>query len=280
MPIYVAEDSADTWTHPEIFQLDKNLIPKKVAGVPPDYFSADGQLWGNPLYRWHRLRRRGYDWWVDRMKGMSSLFDIIRIDHFIGFANYYSVKHGSPNARNGKWIVGPGKKLFQTLNRELPGIRIVAEDLGCVNARVQKLLDWCGYPGMKVLTFGFDSDESNPHYIDHYTANTVAYTGTHDNDTVRGWAEKASPEALAFAGKKLGFSTPEEAPEAFIRALFESPCDTVIVPMQDVLGLDGSTRMNFPGITGGNWQWRMKPDALTADLSLRFYTLNRQTNRR
>lgn len=280
MPIYVAEDSADTWTHPDIFQLDKNLVPKKVAGVPPDYFSADGQLWGNPLYRWHRLRRRGYDWWVDRMRGMSSLFDIIRIDHFIGFANYYSVKHGMPNARSGKWIVGPGKKLFQVLNRELPGIRIVAEDLGCVNARVQKLLDWCGYPGMKVLTFGFDSDESNPHYIGHYTANTVAYTGTHDNDTVRGWADKASPEALAFAGKKLGFTTPEEAPEAFIRALFESPCDTVIVPMQDILGLDGSTRMNYPGKTGGNWQWRMKPDALTADLSLRYYKLNRQTNRR
>ena len=280
MPIYVAEDSADTWTHPEIFQLDRNLIPKKVAGVPPDYFSADGQLWGNPLYRWHRLRRRGYDWWVDRMRGMASLFDIIRIDHFIGFANYYSVKHGMPNARSGKWIVGPGKKLFQVLNRELPGIRIVAEDLGCVNDRVRKLLDWCGYPGMKVLTFGFDSDESNPHFIDHYTANTVAYTGTHDNDTVRGWADKAAPEALAFAGKKLGFSTPEEAPEAFIRALFESPCDTVIVPMQDVLGLDGSTRMNFPGTTGGNWKWRMKPDALSSELSLRYYTLNRQTNRR
>ena len=211
---------------------------------------------------------------------MASLFDIIRIDHFIGFANYYSVKHGMPNARSGKWIVGPGKKLFQVLNRELPGIRIVAEDLGCVNDRVQKLLDWCGYPGMKVLTFGFDSDESNPHFIDHYTANTVAYTGTHDNDTVRGWADKASPEALAFAGKKLGFSTPEEAPEAFIRALFESPCDTVIVPMQDVLGLDGSARMNFPGTTGGNWKWRMKPDALSPELSLRYYTLNRQTNRR
>ena len=184
MPIYVAEDSADTWTHPDIFQLDKNLVPKRVAGVPPDYFSADGQLWGNPLYRWTYLRfRRKFDWWIDRMKGMSQLFDIIRIDHFIGFANYYSVKNGMPNARKGKWVIGPGKSLFKALEREIRDIRIVAEDLGCVNNRVRRLLDWCGFPGMKVLTFGFDSDESNPHFIGHYTKNTVAYTGTHDNDS-------------------------------------------------------------------------------------------------
>ena len=280
MPIYVAEDSADTWTHPDIFQLDRNLIPKKVAGVPPDYFSEDGQLWGNPLYRWHRLGRRGYDWWVNRMKAMAGLYDMIRIDHFIGFANYYSVKHGLPNARKGRWIVGPGKKLFVVLKREVPDIRIIAEDLGCVNARVRKLLDWCGYPGMKVLTFGFDSDESNPHFIGNYQANTVAYTGTHDNDTVLGWARKASPNALAFAEKTLKFSGPEEAPEAFIRALFNSPCDTVVIPMQDILGLDDTARMNQPGTTGNNWQWRMKPGAATQSLSLKYYKLNRQTNRR
>ncbi len=280
MPIYVAEDSADTWTHPDIFQLDRNLIPKKVAGVPPDYFSEDGQLWGNPLYRWHRLGRRGYDWWVKRMKAMAGLYDMIRIDHFIGFANYYSVKHGLPNARKGRWIVGPGKKLFVVLKREVPDIRIIAEDLGCVNARVRKLLDWCGYPGMKVLTFGFDSDESNPHFIGNYQANTVAYTGTHDNDTVLGWARKASPNALAFAEKTLKFSGPEEAPEAFIRALFNSPCDTVVIPMQDILGLDDTARMNQPGTTGNNWQWRMKPGAATQSLSLKYYKLNRQTNRR
>lgn len=280
MPIYVAEDSADTWTHPDIFQLDKNLVPKRVAGVPPDYFSADGQLWGNPLYRWHRLRRRGYDWWVDRMKSMARLYDIIRIDHFIGFANYYSVRHGMPNARKGRWVVGPGKKLFVALSRDLPDIRIVAEDLGCVNDRVRRLLDWCGYPGMKVLTFGFDSDESNPHFIGNYTSNTVAYTGTHDNDTVLGWAEKASPEALAFAEKTLHFSGSAEAPDAMIRALFRSPCDTVVIPMQDILGLDGKARMNLPGTTGGNWLWRMKPGSATQELSLKYYTLNRETNRR
>ncbi|MBR3335144.1 MAG: 4-alpha-glucanotransferase [Clostridia bacterium] len=280
MPIYVAEDSADTWTHPEIFQLDKNLIPKRVAGVPPDYFCEDGQLWGNPLYRWTYLRFcRKYDWWVERMKGMSLLYDMVRIDHFIGFANYYSVKYGMPNARKGKWVVGPGKSLFRRLELEVSGIRIIAEDLGCVNDRVMRLLQWCGYPGMKVLTFGFDSDESNPHFIGHYEKNCVAYTGTHDNDTTLGWAEKADPKALAFAEKTLGFSGAKEAPEAFIRALFKSPCDTVIIPMQDILGLGGSARMNYPGSTGGNWLWRMKPDQLSLELSMKYYRLNRQTER-
>ena len=280
MPIYVAEDSADTWTNPEIFQLDRDLVPKRVAGVPPDYFSADGQLWGNPLYNWRRLRRTGYKWWIQRMKAMSELYDIIRIDHFIGFANYYAVRHGSPNARRGKWIVGPGKKLFRAMRKKLPEIRIVAEDLGCVNARVRRLLDWCGYPGMKVMTFGFDSDKSNPHYIGNYQKNTVAYTGTHDNNTTLGWAETASPEALSFAEKELSFTSPDGAPDAFIRALFASPCDTVIVPMQDILGLDEHARMNYPGTSGGNWMWRMKPDAATSDLSLKLYKLNRKTDRR
>ncbi len=280
MPIYVAEDSADTWTHPEIFQLDKNLVPKRVAGVPPDYFCEDGQLWGNPLYRWTYLRFiRKFDWWVERMKGMAKLYDMVRIDHFIGFANYYSVKNGSPNARNGKWVIGPGKSLFRRLEQEVPDIRIIAEDLGCVNARVQRLLDWCGYPGMKVLTFGFDSDESNPHHPANYVANCVAYTGTHDNDTTRGWADSADPKVLAFAGKTLGFTKPEEAPEAFIRFLFKSPCDTVIIPMQDILGLGTSARMNYPGTIGGNWLWRMKPDQLSLDLSMKYYRLNKETGR-
>ena len=280
MPIYVAEDSADTWTNPRIFQLDRNLIPKRVAGVPPDYFSEDGQLWGNPLYRWTRLRFfRKFDWWIERMKGMAKLYDMIRIDHFIGFANYYSVKHGMPNARKGKWVIGPGKSLFRRLEQEVPDIRIIAEDLGCVNNRVMHLLQWCGYPGMKVLTFGFDSDESNPHFIGHYQKNTVAYTGTHDNDTTLGWAEKADPKVLAFAEKTLGFSGALEAPDEFIRALFKGPCDTVIIPMQDILGLDGSARMNYPGTVGGNWLWRMKPDQLSLELSMKYYRLNRQTER-
>lgn len=280
MPIYVAEDSADTWTTPEIFQLDRNRIPKRVAGVPPDYFSATGQLWGNPLYRWHRLRRRGYDWWVARMKGMAKMYDMVRIDHFVGFANYYSVKHGMPDARKGRWIVGPGKSLFEVLNREVPGIRIIAEDLGCVNDRVRALLKWCGYPGMKVLTFGFDGDESNPHFPANYGSNTVAYTGTHDNTTVAGWAAEASKEAMALAMKTLDFSDPEDAPDAFIRGLFRGPCDTVVIPMQDILGLGAEARMNLPGTTGGNWLWRMKPDMLTLELSMKYNTLNTETDRR
>ena len=280
MPIYVAEDSVDTWTHPEIFQLDKNRVPKRVAGVPPDIFSADGQLWGNPLYRWNYLRSRKFEWWVARMKGMAKLYDIIRIDHFIGFANYYSIPHGAKNARHGKWVKAPGKALFRRLNAKVPDIRIIAEDLGNASPRVKKLLKWCGFPGMKVLTFGFDGDKSNPHYPGNYTENYVAYTGTHDNDTTLGWAEKADPEVLKFAMKELGFSKVEEAPEAFIQALFRLPCDTVIVPMQDILGLDGSARMNYPSTIGGNWLWRMKPGQLTGDLSMKYYLLNKQTNRR
>ena len=281
MPIYVAADSADVWTHPEIFQLDRDLNPKHVAGVPPDYFSADGQLWGNPLYRWMYLRLfRRYDWWVDRLKHMSEMYDMLRIDHFVGFANYYSVRNGMPNARKGKWVIGPGKALFKTVRRALPNLKIIAEDLGCVNRRVRRLLDWCCYPGMKVMTFGFDSDETNPHYPGNYTANCVAYTGTHDNDTVLGWTEHTSPEALAFAQRVLGFTKKEEAPDAFIRALFRGPCDIVVVPMQDVLALGGYARMNYPGSIGGNWTWRMKPDQLSLDLSLKYYSLNKETDRR
>ena len=280
MPIYVAEDSADAWTNPEIFQLDRNMIPKHVAGVPPDYFSENGQLWGNPLYRWHRLRFRHYDWWVRRMKGMAEMYDMIRIDHFIGFANYYSVRHGSANAKNGKWIIGPGKNLFKVLRRELPDFPIVAEDLGCVNERVEKLLKWCNYPGMKVMLFGFDGDESNPHFPGNYTQNCVAYTGTHDNDTILGWAESAKKETMDLAMKTLGFRTREEAPDAFIHALFKSPCDTVIGPMQEILHLDNKARMNYPGTIGGNWEWRMKSGSLTLDLSMKYNLLNTDTNRR
>ena len=280
MPIYVAEDSADTWTHPEIFQLDRNRIPKRVAGVPPDKFYDKGQLWGNPLYRWTYLRFHRYDWWVGRMKAMAEMYDMVRIDHFVGFANYYSVRHGAPDARRGRWVIGPGKKLFRVLKKEIPDIRIIAEDLGCVNRRVKKLLAWCGYPGMKVLTFGYDSDETNPHFPGNYGRNTVAYTGTHDNDTVLGWAESAPPKALKFAMKNLGFSAVEDAPEAFIRELFRGPCDTAVVPMQDMLHLGTEARMNYPGTIGGNWLWRMKPDMLTIDLSMKYCKLNTETHRR
>lgn len=280
MPIYVAEDSADTWTHPEAFQLDGEGVPKRVAGVPPDFFSADGQLWGNPLYRWFSLRLHGYGWWVERMAAMAKMYDIVRIDHFIGFANYYSVPQGAPNARTGKWIIGPGKSLFRTLERKIPGLNIVAEDLGCVNDRVRRLLTAVRYPGMRVLSFGFGGGEDNPHLPANYVTNSVVYTGTHDNDTVRGWIDTADDAALAQARQLLGFDKPEDGPAAFVRAVLASRADTAMIPMQDVLGLGGWARMNRPGTIGNNWLWRMAPGAATPELAQRLRRENEATNRR
>ena len=280
MPIYVAEDSADTWTHPEAFQLDGEGVPKRVAGVPPDFFSADGQLWGNPLYRWLSLRLHGYGWWVERMAAMAKMYDIVRIDHFIGFANYYSVPQGAPNARTGKWIIGPGKSLFRTLEKKIPGLNIVAEDLGCVNDRVRRLLTAVGYPGMRVLSFGFGGGEDNPHLPANYVTNSVVYTGTHDNDTVRGWIDTADDAALAQARQLLGFDKPEDGPAAFVRAVLASRADTAMIPMQDVLGLGGWARMNRPGTIGNNWLWRMAPGAATPELAQRLRRENEATNRR
>lgn len=280
IPIYVAEDSADTWTHPEVFQLDKNRIPKRVAGVPPDLFSEDGQLWGNPLYRWTWLRLHGYQWWVNRMQALAGRYDLIRVDHFIGFANYYSVKYGSPNAKVGKWIIGPQHHLFKVLNRKIPGLNIVAEDLGCVNDRVRNLLRFCGYPGMKVLSFAFGGDHSdNPHYPDNYTANSVAYTGTHDNDTVLGLVRTMDKKTLDDCRNTLRFESLEEAPSTFISYLFNSVPDKVIVPMQDFLSLGGEARMNLPGTTGGNWGWRMEPGAFDQNLINRIQKLNKESKR-
>lgn len=280
MPIYVAEDSADTWTRPEVFQLDGEGVPKRVAGVPPDFFSADGQLWGNPLYRWFSLRLHGYGWWVERMAAMAKMYDIVRIDHFIGFANYYSVPQGAPNARTGKWIIGPGKSLFRTLEKKIPGLNIVAEDLGCVNDRVRQLLTAVGYPGMRVLSFGFGGGEDNPHLPANYVTNSVVYTGTHDNDTVRGWIGTADDAALAQARQLLGFDKPEDGPAAFVRAVLASRADTAMIPMQDVLGLGGWARMNRPGTIGNNWLWRMAPGADTPELAQRLRRENEATNRR
>ena len=279
MPIYVAEDSADTWTHPEVFQLDRNRIPTRVAGVPPDLFSEDGQLWGNPLYRWDYLKKKGYFWWVDRMRSMARLYDLIRIDHFIGFSHYYSIPYGAPNARGGKWVEGPGRALFETLRAQIPEMHIVAEDLGEVNDDVRALMKWTGYPGMKVLSFGFDGDESNPHHPSHYQGNTVIYTGTHDNDTVLGWAQKADPRVLARAEKALGFKGASQAPAAFVRCVLNSAGDTAVIPMQDLLGLGPEARMNLPGTIGGNWLWRLKPGAASPELAEKLYQMNRESNR-
>ena len=279
MPIYVAEDSADTWTHPEVFQLDEECVPKRIAGVPPDYFCEDGQLWGNPLYRWSYLKRRGFDWWVERMSHMAEMYDMVRVDHFIGFANYYSVAHGAPNAKDGIWINGPGEALFRTLNRELPGLDIVAEDLGAVNERVKKLVAFTGYPGMKVLTFAFGGDEDNMHLPQNIPENTAYYTGTHDNATALAWAESASEEEIAYASRLLGFKTRKAAPWALIRTVYMSRARIAVVPMQDVLELPAWATMNHPGLMGGNWLWRMKPGAATDELAEKLAQLNKQSKR-
>ncbi len=279
MPIYVAEDSADTWAHPKVFELDRRRLPVRVAGVPPDYFSEDGQLWGNPLYRWDYLKKKGYFWWVDRMKAMTRLFDIVRVDHFIGFGHYYAIPYGAPNARKGKWEDGPGRPLFETLRREIPGMRIVAEDLGEVNDQVLDLMAFTGYPGMRVLCYGFGGDASNQHYPANITPNTVYYTGTHDNDTVLGWAKQAGAKELAFARETLGFESLSEAPDAFVRAVLASPADTAVIPMQDVLRLDNDARMNLPGTVGGNWLWRMKPGAASPEVAERLRQWNAESGR-
>ena len=257
MPIYVAEDSADTWTHPDIFQLDKNLVPKRVAGVPPDYFSADGQLWGNPLYRWTYLRfSRKFDWWVDRMKGMAELYDMIRIDHFIGFANYYSIKNGMPNARKGRWVIGPGKALFRRLDQETPGIRIIAEDLGIITEEVEALRDEFHFPGMKVLQFGY-GDMTDVKYIPQFydTTNCVCYTGTHDNETTLGWYLHQSEEVKDRI-RRTGNCDGSGVSLDFIRFALGSIAKYAIFPIQDLLQLDNEARMNTPGVAAANWAFR------------------------
>ena len=283
MPIYCAEDSADTWTHPEVFQLDENRISTNVAGVPPDCFSEDGQLWGNPLYDWNRLYFHKYDWWVDRMRAMSEMYDLVRVDHFIGFANYYSIPHGAPTAKTGEWIVGPGKKLFIQLKKEIPGLRVIAEDLGVQNQRVRDLLTFVGYPGMKVATFGFGGggdDDENQHFPGSWTKNYVAYTGTHDNDTTIGWIKTMDKKTIASAKAYLGdFETAEEGVELFMACVLDSPCETAMLPMQDILHLGGEARMNLPGSAGGNWAWRMKPGAASEEIAAHLKEMNTAAKR-
>ena len=278
MPIYVAEDSADTWTRPDVFQLDKNRVPTRVAGVPPDYFSADGQLWGNPLYNWQRLYATHFRWWIQRMRHMAQMYDIVRIDHFIGLANYYSIPYGASTARFGRWFKAPGRALIRTLKTELPDLEIVAEDLGCVNDRVQRLIDYSGYPGMKVLVFGFDGQQ-NTHHPSNWVKHCIAYTGTHDNDTVLGYLRRADEASIHKAMEYTGMRSIEDGPVCFVRTAIESIADTVIIPMQDLLGLDNSARMNTPSTIGNNWLWRMTKDAASDELANSVYQLNLASGR-
>ncbi len=280
MPIYVAPGSADVWMHPQFFQLDSALNPTRVAGVPPDYFSADGQLWGNPLYNWKALRKDNYSWWIQRLMAMAEKFDIVRIDHFIGFANYYSIPSGAKTARIGKWVNNRGKAFFRVVKKELPSLQIIAEDLGAVNARVRRLLRFCGYPGMKVLLFGFSGDDTNAHRPCNIGENCVVYTGTHDNDTALGWWNRIAEPERKCAISSLSMQPGADICDALVRAAFASPAERAIVPIQDLLCLGNEARMNTPGTVGGdNWRFRLFSRQLSETLRARLRLLNRQYHR-
>ncbi len=279
MPIYVAMDSADTWAEPHLFLLDEQRRPLCVAGVPPDYFTEDGQLWGNPIYNWPLHKKTGYEWWVRRMRAMFDYCDIMRVDHFIGFANYYEIPADAPTAKIGTWRNGPGSYFFQVLSREIPSLRIVAEDLGVVTPKVKRLLKVCGYPGMKVLLFGFDSDEKNMHLPANISPNTVLYTGTHDNDTVAGWWQKAGEAEKSFARAYLNMDDDADVCKALISAAYASCADTVVIPMQDHLRLGSEARMNTPGTVGLNWKWRIRPEQLTDTLKDDILSINKAYHR-
>ena len=271
IPIYVAMDSADAWAHPELFQLDENNVPTAVAGCPPDGFSADGQLWGNPLYRWDYHKNTGYYWWMSRMWYCFQMYDVVRIDHFRGFDEYYSIPFGSENAKNGHWEKGPGIDLFRCMERRLGRHEVIAEDLGYVTDSVRELVRESGFPGMKVLEFAFDSRDSGSanDYLPHnYIENSVAYTGTHDNETVTGWFKSITKEERQMARDYLcDQHTPaEELYQSFIALVMRSSSRMCIVPMQDYMGLDNRCRMNQPSTLGKNWKWRLVKGDLSEEL--------------
>lgn len=260
LPIYVALDSTDVWANPEIFLLDSDFKPTKVAGVPPDYFSKTGQLWGNPLYDWRALKESGYAWWIRRMKKAAELYDVFRIDHFRAFADYYAIPAGDKTAENGEWLDGAGLDFFNAITKALGDVSIIAEDLGEISPAVEKLLAETGFPGMRVLQFGFNGDGSDSSHLPHnYPQNCVAYTGTHDNETFAGWYKSVDKTMQRRVRKFLrisGFGAAKKVCQAAIAALYASSADTVIIPFQDVLALGSESRMNTPSTIGGNWAYR------------------------
>ena len=254
-------DSADVWANPSLFQMDETLRPTEVAGCPPDAFTADGQLWGNPLFRWDEMEKTGYRWWMQRIAHQFRFYDMLRIDHFRGFDSYYAIPFGDENARRGRWRPGPGIGFFRELERQLGPRPIIAEDLGFLTPSVRQLLSETGYPGMKVLEFAFDSrDGGGREYQPHnYPKNCVAYVGTHDNDTVQGWCKTADPDDVALALEYVHADPWEGVHWSMMRAIWMSPADLAIVQMQDLLGLGSEARINEPSTVGHNWQWRALP---------------------
>ena len=279
VPIYVPYDSVEVWKEPQLFQLDETLAPTDVAGCPPDAFTADGQLWGNPLYRWDVMKENGYQWWIDRLGAAGKLFDVVRLDHFRGFEAYWSVPYGDENARGGKWVKGPGMDFVNALKEKLPELNFIAEDLGYLTQEVIDLRNGSGYPGMKVLEFAFDSKEPSEYRPHTYTANTVCYTGTHDNMTMRQWFEEASDEAVKVAVDYMALTKKEGYVWGTIRTAMSSVSERAIVQMQDYLNLGGEARMNFPGKPSGNWTWRAKKGFTSNGLAAKILELTNRYDR-
>jgi 4-alpha-glucanotransferase len=261
IPIFIAYDSADAWSNPDLFYFDETGNPTVIAGVPPDYFSVTGQRWGNPLYRWDVMKEQKYAWWIERFKGTLELVDIIRVDHFRGFEAYWEIPASEETAIKGAWVKAPGADLFKTVREVLGELPIIAEDLGVITPEVEKLRDDAGFPGMKVLQFAFAADAADPYLPHNYIKNCVVYSGTHDNDTTKGWYAQAPEKERDFVRKYLARGDDNIAWE-FIRLAFASVADTAVVPLQDVLGLGTEGRMNTPGLPSGNWSWRFRWEQL------------------
>jgi 4-alpha-glucanotransferase len=272
IPIYVAEDSVEAWTEKKLLMLNEDNLPICVAGVPPDDFSDDGQLWGNPVYNWEYLKETGYMWWIDRIAFSFKLFDVVRIDHFRGFDEFWAVPYGSENAVNGSWMPAYGKQMFQTLKKSLGNLNIIAEDLGIITDSVIKLKNDSGYAGMKVLQFAFDGNNDNPYLPYNYEENDVAYTGTHDNDTLKGWFNKLTLKEKQYVLQKLNINMVNEKDDnnlvyELIKAIYKSKASLCIVPLQDFLCLGSEARVNIPSTLGNNWRWRLKNSMITDELA-------------
>ena len=268
LPIYVPYDSCDVWANPQLFQLDEGGLPTGVAGVPPDYFSEDGQLWGNPLYNWDAMRADGYRWWMQRIAAAGRLFDVIRIDHFRGLESYWSVPYGDVNARRGHWVKGPGQDFIDAVRRSFPELHLIAEDLGFLTPEVIELQRNSGYPGMKVLEFAFDPREPSNYLPHRYTTNCICYSGTHDNETLVQWLDGASPETVQYVQEYLGLRDRSECVKGILRAGMASVADVFIAQLQDYLELGAEARMNEPGtLSTKNWSWRIDASLLTDELA-------------
>ena len=279
LPIYVALDSADVWAEPEFFQLDDQNVPTAVSGVPPDAFTADGQLWGTPLYDWDAQRRDGYGWWIRRVEGAAKRYDVLRIDHFRGFEAYWSVPYGEKTAKNGKWVKGPGMDLVGRLTAWFSDLQFIAEDLGYITPELRVLLDDSGLPGMKVLEFAFDHREPSDYLPHNYEKNCICYAGTHDNNTLNGWLSEIDAEDLGYAREYLGLNDDEGYAWGILRGGLSSTAVLFVAQLQDYLGLGSEARINTPGSVGGNWNWRLLPGTLNDALAERISAASKRYGR-